>query len=156
MFTWLHLHKTVLVPQGAPTPRYATRAPSPVSDASDDDDYTTAPAQSTFDAAAAAAGASHFSIYAEARHERQERIKAFLRPCIRVTLACLSIVGALVMPSFEALMSLLGSGFACLTLIVIPVWAGAAVFGWKWYDKVAIVLATLIGVFGTIASFWPS
>jgi vesicular inhibitory amino acid transporter len=153
VFTWLHLHKTVLIPQTAPTPRYVTRPGSPASDLPSDDDcdYVTAPGASTFPDP----GTSTFSVLAEDRHHRSERIKAFIRPCIRVGLACLSIAGALVMPSFEALMSLLGSGFACLTLIVIPVWAGAAVFGWRWWDVVAVVLATVIGIIGTIASFWP-
>lgn len=152
VFTWLHLHKTVLIPQTAPTPRYVTRPGSPASGVSSGDEFVTAAGASTFPHP----GASVFSVLAEERHHRHERLKSFLRPCIRVGLAILSILGAFAFPSFEALMSLLGSGFACLTLIVIPVWAGAAVFGWKWWDVVAIVLATLVGLFGTIASFWPS
>jgi vesicular inhibitory amino acid transporter len=148
VFTWLHLHRTVLIPETDSTPLYPTRPGTPDSDMSDKYD----PAQC---AASCDPDSSLFSLHTKQRHVREERRKAFLRPCIRIALACLAIAGGLVFPSFEALMSLLGSGFACITLIIVPVWAGAAVFGWKRCDVTAIVLATLIGVFGTVASFWP-
>lgn len=59
------------------------------------------------------------------------------------------------MPSFESLMGLMGSGFAILSMIVLPVWAGAEVFGWKWYEKGAVVGAVIVAVLGTIAAMWP-
>lgn len=110
---------------------------------------------SIFDHRGADPAASHFSVVAEARHQRSEQWKDYLRPTIRVVLGVLSVLLALVFPSFEALMALLGSGFASVTLIIVPVWAGAAVFGWHWYDYAVITVAAVAGVLGSIAAFWP-
>lgn len=152
IFGWLNLHKTELIPQTAPTPRYTTRPSSPVTDEDEDNDNNEDDDEE-WEGGHYDPMASTISIYAENRHQKSERVKAVLRPVIRVALAIAAVLGALVFPSFEALMSLLGSGFACLTLIIIPVWAGAAVFGWRWYDYVAIVISAIFGAWGTVASF---
>jgi vesicular inhibitory amino acid transporter len=59
------------------------------------------------------------------------------------------------MPSFESVLSLLGSGFAVLTCILIPVWAGASVFGWKKHEIVICVISVIVAVFGTVCAFIP-
>lgn len=146
IFHHFDLHKTVLVPHGAPTPRYVTRPSSPASSTASERsvEYDYAP---TYDP-----GASHFSVVAEARHTRRERIKYILRPVIRVSLAVLSVLAALVFPSFENLMSLLGAGLASITVIIIPVAARAAIWGWTTVDIVIVVAAAFMGVFGTVAT----
>lgn len=207
IFTRLGLHKTELVPLGAPTPRYVTRPPSPASDAAAETEAIAERTENTAignliqdgaDAqvrayqraaraaeAATAAGAtgagapgigeSGFSAYVDASssfsrigydpaasllqprnaaaHARRERIKALTRHAVRLALAVLFVAGALATPSFERVMGLLGSGFASLTLIIIPVWAGAEVFGWRWYHYFAIGVAVVLGTLGTIAAF---
>lgn len=90
------------------------------------------------------------------QHDRHERFKRLARPAIRLTLAVLSIGGAFLFPSFENVMSLMGSGFAALTIIIIPIWIGAGVFGWHWYEVLVCVLSAVIGTIGVAASFWPS
>lgn len=104
-------------------------------------------------AAAYDPGASHFSVVAEARHNRREKLKYILRPVIRVSLAVASVLAALVFPSFEDLMSLLGSGLASITIIIIPVCARAAIWGWKWYDVAIVVVSGIAGILGTVATF---
>jgi vesicular inhibitory amino acid transporter len=52
-------------------------------------------------------------------------------------------------------MALLGSGFALLTVVIIPIWAGAEIFGWTWYAVVTCVIGGLMAVAGIVTSFWP-
>lgn len=139
------------MPEDAPSPRYVTRPSSPTgSHASLNSDT-----ESEFEYQGPDPAASHFSVVAEARHERSETWKKILRPVIRVTLGVLSVLLALLFPSFEALMALLGSAFASITLIVVPVWAGSTLFGWHWYDYGAIAVAVVAGTLGSIAAFLP-
>jgi vesicular inhibitory amino acid transporter len=66
-----------------------------------------------------------------------------LRPVIRLVLAVLVTVGALVMPSFESSMAILGGGFGVIMIIVLPVWAAGEALGWKrWYG--AVIAASLV------------
>ncbi|WOO84347.1 Vacuolar amino acid transporter 1 [Vanrija pseudolonga] len=155
IFGYFDLHKTILVPQGAPTPRYITRPSSPTGSYENAEDeessaaYIPDPATSQF----VDPGASHFSIAAESRHDKNERFKAFVRPCVRLGLAFVFVIGALIVPSFETVMSLLGSAFAVATMIVIPIWAGATIFGWRWYDWAILIPSVIVGTLGTIATF---
>lgn len=162
VFTHFGLHKTELIPQGAPTPRFITRPSSPTSDNSFTSGaevdpgasaYIQDPATSYFDPTHG--GISTITLGAERAHDRKERRKAYIRNSMRVSLALLSVLGAFLMPSFEAVIALLGSAFAVITLIIIPVWAGASVFGWHWYDVVAIIGAAIIGIIGTVCAFAP-
>jgi vesicular inhibitory amino acid transporter len=151
LFSYFGLHKTELVPEEAPTPRYVTRPSSPVSSI----DSVISTSDPVFDLHGADPAASHFSVVAEARHQRSEKWKNYARPAIRVILGVMSVLLALLFPSFEALMALLGSGFASITLIIVPVWAGASLFGWHWYDYAAMGIAAVAGVVGSVAAFWP-
>ncbi|BEI91363.1 uncharacterized protein CcaverHIS019_0401830 [Cutaneotrichosporon cavernicola] len=151
LFSYFGLHKTELVPEEAPTPRYVTRPSSPTSSQGS----VISDSDPVFNRHGADPAASHFSVVAEARHQRSEKWKDIVRPAIRVVLGVLSVLLALVFPSFEALMALLGSGFASVTLVIVPVWAGASLFGWHWYDYTAIVVAAVAGVVGCFAAFWP-
>lgn len=153
IFSYFGLHKTELVAEDAPSPRYVTRPSSPASPgssaASDEDD------EALFERRGPDPAASHFSVVAEVRHQRSEKWKKYLRPVIRVALGVASVLLALVFPSFESLMALLGSGFASITLLIVPIWAGAAVFGWNWYDYAGIAVAVVAGVLGSVAAFFP-
>jgi vesicular inhibitory amino acid transporter len=60
------------------------------------------------------------------------------------------------LPSFESVMALLGSGFALVTVVIIPIWAGAEVFGWTWYAMVTCGVSAVVAVVGIVTSFWPS
>lgn len=91
----------------------------------------------------------------ESEHERWERKKRVFRPMIRVLLAILAVAGGVLLPSFEAVMSLLGSGFALVTVMIIPLWAGAELFGWTWYTAVTMAVSGVVAVIGIVASFWP-
>jgi vesicular inhibitory amino acid transporter len=59
------------------------------------------------------------------------------------------------LPSFEQVMNIMGSGFAVITAVMIPIWAGAAVFGWRWYSIGICAASGLVGVVGLMAAFWP-
>jgi vesicular inhibitory amino acid transporter len=52
-------------------------------------------------------------------------------------------------------MSLLGSGFALVTVMIIPLWAGAELFGWTWYAAFTVGISALVAVIGIVTSFWP-
>lgn len=140
----------MLIPQTAPTPRYTTTQNSPAATPplSPHSHGATLPENGEDDAAALLA------FDAEAKHTRKERTKKVLRPIIRVALSVFSVVGALAMPSFEKLLSFLGSGFAILTMIIIPIWAKASVFGWKTHEIVVCVLSALVAIAGVVCSFW--
>lgn len=137
------------MPKSAPTPRYVTRPSSPVSsnpaEANDDDDHDSTPLLPELDL--------HVQAAAVAKHNRHERLKAFFRPLIRVLLAVLAVVGALVMPSFEAVLSLLGSGFGIVSIVIIPIMAYANLNGWKWWYFVLCGVCGVAAVAGTWASF---
>ncbi|KAL7424020.1 hypothetical protein Q5752_001605 [Cryptotrichosporon argae] len=148
-FTYFHLHPTVLIPATAPTPHVTVpNSPALSSSSSSSADLAAI--------AAAAAGESHISLAAEARHNRHERLKAVARPIVRVLLACVAVAGAILLPSFESVLGLVGSGLMVLNLIIMPVWAGASVFGWRWYDVTACVACTIIAVVGTVAALWSA
>lgn len=86
---------------------------------------------------------------AEVHHDRRERLKSIFRPIIRVILAVLAVLGALIMPSFESILSLLGSCFAVAMTLIIPVCAGANVFGWKKLDYFLVGFGITMAVVGT-------
>jgi len=52
-------------------------------------------------------------------------------------------------------MALLGSGFALVTVVIIPIWAGAELWGWTWYAAVCCGLSGVVAVVGIVTSFWP-
>jgi len=141
IFTKFHLHPTILIPETAPTPRYATRAPSISSEASGPPSPIT--------------HVDTIAIEVEIAHNKHERTKNFLRPLIRVVLAVLSILGGLLIPSFESLLSFLGGGLGIISVIIIPVWAGAEAFGWRNLEYVVIAVSAVFAVIGTVCSFWP-
>jgi vesicular inhibitory amino acid transporter len=141
-YSWLGLHPTVLIPDSAPTPRYVTRPNSPTLQ---DEDNESADAASLPDLHLQAAGRT--------QHDRRERLKSVLRHLIRVVFAVLAIIGALVMPSFEAVLSLLGSGFGIVSIVIIPICAYGQIFGWRWYHFAICAVSGVFGVAGTWAAF---
>lgn len=60
------------------------------------------------------------------------------------------------MPSFESSMAILGGGFGVVMMIVLPVWAGGKVLGWKWWYTVVIVISLIVAVAGTGAAIITS
>jgi len=138
LFTHFHLHPAIYVPGPIPAPNSAVRPSSPAPSVAHSDpgpDTTPTPE--------------------EIIHADHERRKGLIRPVIRVILAIMPIIGALIIPSFERLMSFMGSALAIVTVIIIPVWAAAKIWGWTWYGVVICVLSGIIGVVGTICAVWP-
>lgn len=86
------------------------------------------------------------------RWQRRERFKGAARQVVLIMLAIASVLAALLFPSFEFVLALLGSGFAFVTCAVIPYWAGMKVLGWNWYDTLGLVFSALIALVGTIAA----
>jgi vesicular inhibitory amino acid transporter len=140
LFTYLHLHPTVLIPETMPTPHH-TRPPSPSSSRS-----------SLSISSIPEAHDPHLSSTAEAAHTRRETVKYYLRPIIRLLLAVLAVVGALVMPSFESVMAILGGGFGVVMCIIMPVWAGGNVLGWRWWYYPVLVASGAMAVVGVVAA----
>ena len=101
-FTRFALHPTTLIPESAPTPRYATRPPSLSSATSDRPPSPITPSDI-------------IPIEVEVAHYRHERNKAIMRPVVRVMLAILAILGAVLMPSFESVLSFLGGGLGVVS-----------------------------------------
>lgn len=146
IFTLFHLHPAIYIPNSVPTPRYVTRPSSPVGSLSPSANSDPGPNTTTE------------PIYLdpeEAEHNQWETRKKYLRPVIRIILASLAVLGAILLPSFESVMSLLGSGFAVVTVMIIPLWAGAELFGWTWYAVLTVGVSGLVAVVGIITSFWP-
>lgn len=144
IFTLFHLHPAIYIPNSVPTPRYVTRPSSPVESIS----VTSDPGPNT----------TTNPIYLdpeEVEHDQWETRKRYLRPIIRIILASLAVFGAILLPSFESVMSLLGSGFAVVTVMIIPLWAGAELFGWSWYAALTVGVSGVVAVVGIITSFWP-
>lgn len=139
IYTLFHLHPAIYIPNSVPTPRYTTRPNSPTPSTSSDP----GPAH------------PHVLDHEEIQHEKWERRKKILRPAIRVLLAILAVAGGIILPSFESVMALLGSGFALVTVVIIPIWAGAELWGWTWYAAVCCGLSGVVAVVGIVTSFWP-
>jgi len=133
VFSYFKFHPTVLVNNGTDTPQSDTETTSPsnvfpqILDNKSD---------------------------AEIRHTRRERLKSVIRPLIRVFLAVGIVIGALIMPSFENVLSLLGSGFATVMAVLLPIWAGAKVFGWKWYQILICVIVSIVALIGMGCGFF--
>ena len=141
-FTKFNLHPTTLIPESAPTPRYVTRPPSLASETSE----TSTPPITRSDV---------IPVEVEIAHYRNERNKAILRPVVRVAMAILAILGGVLMPSFESVLSFLGGGLGVVSTVIIPVWAGANVFGWTKWSKGVVAVSAVLAVVGTVCSFWP-
>lgn len=142
IFTLFHLHPAIYIPNSVPTPRYVTRPNSPVPSISTISDPGPDSALLPLDPE-------------EAEHEHWEKRKRLFRPLIRVILAIMAVAGGVLLPSFESVMSLLGSGFALVTVMIIPLWAGAELFGWTWYAMFTMGLSGVVAVIGVATSFWP-
>ena len=138
VFSYLGLHPTLLISRGCQTPHYVTEPNSPSS----------TPLISP--------SLEPISTASEIYHDRRERIKSIIRPVIRVILAVLGVTGALIMPSFESLLSFSGSMFAIVMTVLIPIWAGASVFGWKKYEFIICVVSGIVAVVGTVCAFMPA
>ena len=137
LFTYLHLHPTILIPESARTP-HPTRPPSPSS------------SSSSIPSLALGAHDPALSSSAEGSHHARERLKYWLRPILRMLIAVLATVGALVMPSFESVMAILGGGFGLVMVVILPVWAGGNVLGWKWYYYPVLVGSGVMAVVGVV------
>jgi vesicular inhibitory amino acid transporter len=86
------------------------------------------------------------------RWQRRERYKGAARQGVLIMLAVASVLAALLFPSFEFVLALLGSGFAFVTCAVIPYWAGMKVLGCTWYDTLGLAFSAFVAVVGTIAA----
>ena len=84
---------------------------------------------------------------------KKERTKTFFRQLIIIVLVVLTVFGAFIMPSFESVLSLLGNALGMLMMVLIPMCAYAAVYGWKWYHIIIAVVTVFFAITGTICSF---
>ncbi|WVO13964.1 hypothetical protein L204_101589 [Cryptococcus depauperatus] len=89
---------------------------------------------------------------AESAHLRREKLKSVLRALIVIVLLGLFVVGALIIPSFETLMSIMGGGMSVITCIIIPITAGAGVWGWRWYSAFACGLSAVMCIIGVVCA----
>ncbi|OCF36492.1 solute carrier family 32 (vesicular inhibitory amino acid transporter) [Kwoniella heveanensis BCC8398] len=153
LYTWFGLQPTVFVPiHHSPA---ATFSASPTTPTTTSYTETTAPPPLT--PASISSELTMFPIppisNAEASHDRRERIKSILRPLISIILVLLFVVGAFVLPSFETVMGIMGGGLAVCSCILIPIAAGAGVWGWTWYTVMAFWTAALFAVVGVVCCF---
>ena len=146
-FSLLGLHPTVLIPKVAPTPRY-TEPSSPVSL-----DSTSSPAFPSQPEMPPQLELPADFINDHGAHERRERIKLIARTLIRFVLPAIPVIAAIVLPSFESLLSLLGSGFAVVISILLPIAAKATVFGWKKHEIGIFLLSAVLGTIGVVCTF---
>ena len=86
-------------------------------------------------------------------HWKKERTKMVLRQLIVIALVILTILGAFVLPSFETVLSLIGNALGMILLILVPIFAYTAVFGWQWNHAVIVVITVFMAVVGTSCSF---
>lgn len=96
---------------------------------------------------------AHALFNAQRKHDRREHVKTVLRTLITILLLGVFVVGALAFPSFETLMSIMGGGMSIITCILIPIAAGASIWGWRWYSILLFGLSTVVCVIGVICAF---
>ncbi|WVQ78385.1 hypothetical protein IAT38_000471 [Cryptococcus sp. DSM 104549] len=89
---------------------------------------------------------------AERAHNRREKKKAVLRALTTIVLLGLFVVGALLFPSFETVMSIMGGGMSVVTCILVPIAAGAGVWGWRWYSRLLFGLSAVVCVVGVVCA----
>ncbi|WRT67240.1 uncharacterized protein IL334_004207 [Kwoniella shivajii] len=139
IYTWFHLQPTVFLPtRHTPTitPSYTSpNSPPPLTPASTTSTLTMFPLPPTTSA--------------ESAHDRRETIKSILRPLISIILVGFFVIGAFVLPSFETVMGIMGGGLAVISCILIPIAAGAGVWGWTTFSKIVFGIASVYAVIGT-------
>ncbi|TYJ56624.1 hypothetical protein B9479_002716 [Cryptococcus floricola] len=81
---------------------------------------------------------------AQRHHDRREKLKSVFRALVAVCLLAFFVVGALVFPSFETLLSIMGGGMSVVTSILIPIAAGANLWGWTWCSRGLFGISTVV------------
>ncbi|WVR05141.1 hypothetical protein IAU60_002153 [Kwoniella sp. DSM 27419] len=148
LYTWFHLHPTVFVSiDASSTPQSPSSYTEP----------------SSLPPLTPVSGSSSLTMFppppasaAEIAHDRRERVKAILRPAIAIICLGLFVVGAFVLPSFETIMGILGGGMAVVSCVLIPLAAGAGIWGWSWYAILTFVLSSVLAVIGVACSLLNS
>ncbi|WVQ98857.1 hypothetical protein IAU59_005988 [Kwoniella sp. CBS 9459] len=151
LYTWFGLQPTVFVPlHSSPAEAVLSTASSPTTSYT----YTE---RATAPPLTPASISSELTMFpqppvsaAEASHDRRERLKTFLRPLISIVLVFLFVIGAFILPSFETVMGIMGGGLAVISCILIPIAAGAGVWGWTWYTVLAFWTSALLAVVGVV------
>ncbi|RXK36854.1 hypothetical protein M231_05884 [Tremella mesenterica] len=129
IMNWFNLHPTVIIPTTTST----TNPPPSVESATSTSPY--------------------ISLNMERQHDRHERLKMVFRACVRMTLALLVILGGLIMHSFQAVLTLLGSG-ALIIIVILPLYVNGRMFGWKWWTRFICGLGIFFTIYGAVASLW--
>ncbi|ORX39981.1 transmembrane amino acid transporter protein-domain-containing protein [Kockovaella imperatae] len=149
-FTMLGLHPTILIPRVAPTPRY-TEPSTPTVEGSEDSPFMNSDGLN-----------SGISLHAplpiiddHGQHNHRERLKLIARTLIQFALPVLPVIAAIVLPSFESLLSFLGSGFAVVISILLPIAAKASVYGWRKHEVAVFAFSAIAGTIGVICTFAP-
>lgn len=96
---------------------------------------------------------AHALFNAQRKHDRREHLKTVFRTLITILLLGVFVLGALAFPSFETLMSIMGGGMSIITCILIPIAAGASIWGWRWYSILLFGLSTVVCAIGVICAF---
>ncbi|KAK8869698.1 hypothetical protein IAR55_000266 [Kwoniella newhampshirensis] len=145
LYTWFGLQPTVFVPTKHyhPVPSYTEPSPQ----------LTTSSSSSSVTTLEATHDEHHPISVAEKKHDRRERIKMILRPVISIVLLGFFVLGALSFPSFETIMGVMGGGLAVISCVLIPIAAGAGVWGWRWYDILIFALASVVAIVGVLCAF---
>lgn len=96
---------------------------------------------------------AHALSNAQRRHDRREQLKAIFRALITIVLLGVFVLGALAFPSFETLMGVMGGGMSIITCILIPIAAGASIWGWRWYSLLLFGLSAVVCAIGVVCAF---
>ncbi|WWD16037.1 hypothetical protein CI109_100462 [Kwoniella shandongensis] len=146
-YTWFGLQPTVFVPTKhyQPVRSYTESLASTPRLSASSSSSSLATLEATHD------DHHHLSI-AEKKHDRRERIKSILRPVVSLVLVSFFVLGALSFPSFETIMGVMGGGLALISCVLIPIAAGAGIWGWRWYDIVIFALSSVAAVVGILCA----
>lgn len=96
---------------------------------------------------------AHALSIAQRRHDRREQLKAIFRALITIVLLGVFVLGALAFPSLETLMGVMGGGMSIITCILIPIAAGASIWGWRWYSILLFGLSAVVCAIGVVCAF---
>ncbi|ODN98398.1 solute carrier family 32 (vesicular inhibitory amino acid transporter) [Cryptococcus wingfieldii CBS 7118] len=89
---------------------------------------------------------------AQRHHDRRETLKSVFRALVAICLLAFFVAGALVFPSFETLLSIMGGGMSVVTSILIPIAAGANLWGWSWYSRSLFGISSVVCVIGLLCA----
>ncbi|WWD10011.1 hypothetical protein V865_008144 [Kwoniella europaea PYCC6329] len=154
VYTWFHLQPTIYLPTKHTPTLASSSTPSPnYNHYPDNDEPLTRTVASSTSTLLVFPEIIHTKSKLEKQHDRRELLKKYVfRPGISILLIIFFILGALVLPSFETIMSIMGGGLSVINCILIPLAAGSSLFGWTKKDKIVFGLAGLVAVISVVCA----